>query len=54
VVDARIDQIAREEVLGVSHSMSLEAQRNTSEFVEKQLAERRRELLSGRRSQLWR
>lgn len=54
VVEARVDQIAREEVFGVLHSMSLEDQGTTSEFVERQLAERRRELLAGNWSKLWR
>jgi predicted DNA-binding mobile mystery protein A len=54
VVEAQAERIARDEVLGVAHSMSLEEQRPSSEFVDRQLAQRRSELLRGKWSALWR
>lgn len=46
-VRAQAERLARQEVLGVAHSMSLEAQRPFDPFVERQIAERRDALLVG-------
>lgn len=54
MVETQADSIARQEVLGVSHSMGLEDQRPSDQFIERQLAERRQSLLSGPWSKLWR
>ena len=54
VVEAQANRIARAEVLGVTHSMSLEDQRPSDDFVAQQIDERRRELLAGSWSKLWR
>lgn len=54
VVESRAESIARQEVLGVTHSMSLEDQRPSDNFVSQQIAERRRELLAGSWTKLWR
>ena len=54
VVEARAELVAREQVRGVAHSMGLENQRPSSEFVEQQLVQRRLELLAGKWSHLWR
>lgn len=54
VVAEQATRIARSEVLGVAHSMSLEDQRPGADYVRKQLEQRRAELLSGKWSHLWR
>ena len=54
VVETQADRIAREEVSGVAHSMSLEDQRPSEGFVDQQIAERKEALLSGPWSKLWR
>ena len=54
VVEAQADLVAREQVRGVAHSMSLEDQRPSEEFTEKQVAQRRLDLLAGKWSNLWR
>jgi predicted DNA-binding mobile mystery protein A len=54
VVQARASQLAREEVYGVAHTMSLEDQRPTDERIQKQVARRAEELLRGKWSDLWR
>lgn len=54
MVEAQADRLARQEVLGVAHSMGLEGQRPSDTFVAKQLDERRQELLAGSWSKLWR
>jgi predicted DNA-binding mobile mystery protein A len=54
MVEAQADRLARQEVLGVAHSMSLEGQRPSDQFVERQVAERRQALLAGPWSKLWR
>lgn len=54
VVQEQASRIARSEILGVAHSMSLEDQRPSEGYVRKQLDQRRAELLSGKRSELWR
>lgn len=50
----RAKQLAQEEVHGVAHTMSLEDQRPTDERIQKQVARRADELLSGKWSHLWR
>jgi predicted DNA-binding mobile mystery protein A len=54
VVQARARQLAKEEVYGVAHTMSLEDQRPTDERIQKQVARRAEELLRGKWSDLWR
>jgi predicted DNA-binding mobile mystery protein A len=54
VVQEQATRIARSEILGVAHSMSLEDQRPSEGYVRKQLDQRCAELLSGKRSELWR
>jgi len=53
-VEEQAERLARQEILGVSHSMGLEAQRPSDQFVERQVAERKNELLAGSWSRLWR
>ncbi|MGB2817997.1 MAG: mobile mystery protein A [Burkholderiaceae bacterium] len=52
-VDARAEGKARERVASLAHSMALEAQRPDGDFLERQVAEAKDELLRGRRSRLW-
>jgi predicted DNA-binding mobile mystery protein A len=54
VVQDRATRLAREEVYGVAHTMSLEDQRPTDERIQKQVARRAEELLRGKWSDLWR
>ena len=54
VVETQAERIAREEVSGVAHSMGLEDQRPSEDFVDRQIAERKKALLSGPWSKLWR
>lgn len=54
VVRDRAKQLAKEEVYGVAHTMSLEDQRPTDERIQKQVARRVDELLRGKWSALWR
>lgn len=54
MVEARADFLARKEVMGVTHTMSLENQRPSDTFVERQVTDRRQELLSGSWARLWR
>ncbi|WP_114972379.1 mobile mystery protein A [Rhodoferax ferrireducens] len=54
VVQDRAKQLAKEEVYGVAHTMSLEDQRPTDERIQKQVARRAEELLRGKWSNLWR
>jgi predicted DNA-binding mobile mystery protein A len=54
VVDEQAEKLAREEVLGVAHSMSIEDQRPVDEFLRKQIDARKRQLLEGSWSRLWR
>ena len=54
VVQDRAKQLAKEEVYGVAHTMSLEDQRPTDERIQKQVARRADELLRGKWSDLWR
>ena len=53
VVEERADRIARDQVSRVSHSMALEDQRTSREYLEREITELRRKLLEGRRSRLW-
>ena len=53
VVVERADQIARDQVLRVRHSMALEDQATSAEHFEREVAELRRKLLEGKRSRLW-
>lgn len=54
VVQDRAKELAKEEVYGVAHTMSLEDQRPTDERIQKQVARRAEELLRGKWSDLWR
>lgn len=53
VVQAQAERRAQQEVLGVAHSMGLEAQRPSDPFVQRQIAQRRDALLAGSWSRLW-
>lgn len=53
-IEQQAERLARQDVLGVSHSMDLEAQRPSEQFVARQLAQRKDELLAGPWSKLWR
>jgi predicted DNA-binding mobile mystery protein A len=52
-VEARAEQLAREQVSRVDHSMALEDQRTSQDHREREIAELRRKLLEGKRSRLW-
>lgn len=54
MVEAQASRLAQQEVLGVAHSMGLEDQRPSDAFLAQQLDERKRELLAGSWSKLWR
>jgi predicted DNA-binding mobile mystery protein A len=54
VVHDRAKQLAKQEVYGVAHTMSLEDQRPTGARIQKQVARRTEELLRGKWSDLWR
>jgi predicted DNA-binding mobile mystery protein A len=54
VIQDRAEFMAKQEILGVAHSMSLEDQRPSDAFIERQIDERRRELLDGSWARLWR
>jgi predicted DNA-binding mobile mystery protein A len=54
VVQDRANQLAKEEVYGVAHSMGLEDQRPSDARIQKQVVRRAEELLRGRWSHLWR
>ena len=54
VVEEQATRVARSEVLGVAHSMSLEEQRPSEGYLRKQLDQRRAQLLSGKWANLWR
>lgn len=53
VVEDRAEFLARQEIMGVSHTMALEDQRPSDSFVERKVAERRQELLAGAWNRLW-
>ena len=52
-VDARAQKLAEAEVNAVAHSMALEQQRADDAYTRMQVAQRKQELLRGRRSRLW-
>lgn len=54
VVQDRAKQIAKEEVYGVAHTMSLEDQRPTNEHLQTQVTRRAEELMREKWSNLWR
>jgi len=54
MVEARAQQIARQEVLGVAYSMGLEDQRPSDTFLDEQVNTRKRALLAGPWARLWR
>jgi predicted DNA-binding mobile mystery protein A len=54
VVHEQATRIARTEILGLAHSMTLEDQRPSEQYLRKQLDQRRAELLSRKWSDLWR
>lgn len=54
VVEDRATEIAKAEVMSVTHTMSLEAQRPSEEHVNEKVRKRRDELLEGSWSSLWR
>jgi len=54
MVEDQAEAIARQEVMGVAHTMSLENQRPRDAFLEKEIERRAAELLRGRWSNLWR
>lgn len=54
VVGEQAEKLAREEVLAVAHSMSIENQRPLDDFLCKQIDARKRQLLEGPWSRLWR
>lgn len=54
VVQDRATQLAKIEVDGVAHTMSLEDQKPTDERIQKQVIRRAQELLRGKWSALWR
>ncbi|MCX7056526.1 MAG: mobile mystery protein A [Proteobacteria bacterium] len=54
VVEERADHIARDQVSRVRHSMALENQSTSNEYLEREIAELRAKLLEGKRSRLWR
>ncbi|MDQ0651604.1 helix-turn-helix domain-containing protein [Pseudomonas cedrina] len=53
VIQDRAELMAKQEILGVAHSMSLEDQRPSDAFIELQIDERRKELLDGSWKRLW-
>ncbi|MCP2802682.1 transcriptional regulator, partial [Salmonella enterica subsp. enterica serovar Typhimurium] len=54
MVEAQAEKLAREEVLGVAHTMSLEDQLPSDTFLQQQVASRKRALLEGSWARLWR
>lgn len=54
MVEEQAEKMAREEVLGVAHTMSLEDQLPSDTFLQKQVASRKRALLEGSWARLWR
>lgn len=52
-VDARAEKLAQAEVNAVAHSMALEQQRADDDYTRAQVAQRKQDLLRGRRSRLW-
>lgn len=54
MVEDQAQAIARQEVMGVAHTMALENQRPRDAFIEKEIERRAAELLRDRWSNLWR
>jgi predicted DNA-binding mobile mystery protein A len=54
MVQDQANEIAKKEVYGVAHTMSLEDQKPTDERIQKQITRRAEELLRGKWSDLWR
>ena len=54
IVEDRATEIAKNEVMGVTHTMTLEAQRPSDKHVDEKIRKRRSELLDGSWSNLWR
>ena len=54
MLEEQAESLARKEILGVAHTMALEDQRPSDTYIERKVAERREELLSGSWSRLWR
>lgn len=54
MLEQRAYAMAKQEVLGVAHTMALEAQRPADSFIDKQIEERKAALLAGSWSKLWR
>ena len=54
MVSARAEQLARDEVARVRHSMALESQATSTDLIERQVADLKRGLLGAKRSRLWR
>ncbi|SFM82871.1 mobile mystery protein A [Variovorax sp. OV329] len=54
MVNERALELAKKEVMGVAHTMSLEDQRPSDARLQKQLERRKDELLRGKWSKLWR
>jgi len=52
-LNARAEQLARDHVMSVRHSMALEDQQTSNEHLEHEVAELRRKLIEGKRSRLW-
>ncbi|MDO8456510.1 MAG: mobile mystery protein A [Burkholderiaceae bacterium] len=53
IVEDQATSVARAEVMGVAHTMSLESQRPTDDRLGKQISRRAEQLLNGRWSALW-
>ena len=53
MIEDRAELLAKQEILGVAHSMGLEDQRPSDTFIQRQIDERRKELLDGSWTRLW-
>lgn len=53
MIEERADQIARDQIARVRHSMALEDQSTDDKHLEREIAAMRRRLLEGKRSRLW-
>jgi predicted DNA-binding mobile mystery protein A len=53
ILEARAEQVARDQVLRARHSMALEDPQITSDHFEREVAALRAMLLAGKRSRLW-
>jgi predicted DNA-binding mobile mystery protein A len=54
IVEARAEQVARDQVERVRHSMRLEQQGTSDDLFDHEVDDLKRKLLEGRRSRLWR